>query len=309
MACGRSELGYPRIGAAGGAPADGPTATGDAIGAGGGAADASAGAKGTGGEIANGRTGGGGGRGGSAGAGGMVGSGGTAGFIFDAGGLTSCSWFGTLPIVDGCARPVGSSSLPPNLWRPPRSLALSGTVTLVGRGPVDESCLEPSSHSSADSVVLRVRSVADAGVTECQVEYRLPRSSVVWNVGDAIDVDYAEDGGGWTAVRSHLLLSRSQKVEVYVGRSSSLDQLQKAPIDWYRGADVCVEQESDFVWSYSKIDVKTATGWSQIHPGSTVQSRDYQITNGGVLTVLWRAPDIMDGLFPEVAVGVERLAR
>jgi len=206
--------------------------------------------------------------GGSVGTGGAASTGGAGGHSVDAGTLPACSTLSSPPTVDLCVQPVGGWQ-DGTIYDTKRSVQLSGTITAVATGPVTGGCFQSAASSGSEIVALAVRTQADGGTTDWNVEYQVPANNVVWTVGEHIDVAYTASGGGWSPVISSLTLNFGQAVDVYIGVGGDVADLRDVPLTFRQGSAICLENDE-----CGERGRKEAGGHPRVDAGEEGRDRD-----------------------------------
>ena len=187
-----------------------------------------------------------------------------------------------------------------------RSVQLSGTITAVATGPVTGGCFQSAASSGSEIVALAVRTQADGGTTDWNVEYQVPANHVVWTVGEHIDVAYTASGGGWSPVISSLTLNFGQAVDVYIGVGSDVADLSDVPLSFRQGSAICLENDECGDWSSYDLEVKDTSGWTSVPYGATTSVGGYRIIHGGLSKQLNSSTRCADWYVSSVRIAVLR---
>jgi len=187
-----------------------------------------------------------------------------------------------------------------------RSVQLSGTITAVATGPVTGGCFQSAASSGSEIVALAVRTQADGGTTDWNVEYQVPANNVVWTVGEHIDVAYTASGGGWSPVISSLTLNFGQAVDVYIGVGSDVADLSDVPLSFRQGSAICLENDECGDWSSYDLEVKDTSGWTSVPYGATTSVGGYRIIHGGLSKQLNSSTRCADWYVSSVRIAVLR---
>jgi hypothetical protein len=249
---------------------------------------------------------GGGGGGGAAGnTVGTGGAGGTGGATADAVALAACSVLPEPPIVNLCVQPIGGWQDGVSFYAD-LSVQLSGTVTSVAKGPVPGGCFQSAGASDSEIVALTMRTELPTGTTDWNVEYQVPTNTVVWTVGDAVEVAYVRRSGGWSRVISELSLGRGQAADVYVGMGGVVADLDSAPLTFRQGSAICLQHDQCGDWSSYDLEAQDGSGWLRVSYGATISVGGYRITHGGLSEDLVPTTTCEDWFVSDVRVAALR---